>query len=121
MNTNGLLISEQPLILLPTLAKVIGLNEAIVLQKLHELLNEIDATFEEEGYNWVRSNYEQWREHFPFWCERTIVGIFLRLEKAGVIISEQFDKGYWDHSKYYRIDYQVLDDLCSRLPEGGEG
>jgi hypothetical protein len=121
MNTNSLLISEPPLILLPTLAKAIGLNEAIVLQRLHELLNKLDTMVGQEGHNWVCSTYEQWHENFPFWCTRTIIGIFLRLEKAGLIITAQFDKGKWDQTKYYRIDYQALGDLSHYLLDDMSG
>ena len=100
------------------IAKTIGLSEALVLQKLHEQLNKPDAMVVREGYTWVRSTYEQWHDNFPFWCTRTIRGIFRRLEKAGLVISAQFDNGDMDHTKYYRIDYRVLDDLCHRLSEG---
>ena len=123
MNTNDLLISEQPIVVLPSIAKAIGFNEAIVLQRLHELLNKPDTMVEQEGYNWVRSTYEQWREHFPFLSIITIKRIFYRLEKAGLIITAQFDKGHWDQTKYYRIDYPALGDLSNFLfyDEGGKG
>jgi hypothetical protein len=120
MNANGLLINEPPLITSPTLAKAIGLNEAIVLQRLHELLNKPDTMVGQEGHNWVRSTYEQWHDNFPFWCTRTIREIFRSLEKTGLIIAAQFDKDKFNQVKYYRIDYRALDDLYRRLPEGGE-
>jgi len=49
MNANSLLINEPPIITPPSLAKAIGLNEAIVLQRLHELLNKPDVMVGQKG------------------------------------------------------------------------
>ena len=122
MNANSFFENEQSFQCLMQLAKAIGLHEALVLQKLHEQLNKPDTMVGQEGYNWVRSTSEQWHKYFPFWCTRTIREILRRLEKAGVIITAQFDKGHWDQTKYYRIDYQALGDLSNFLfyDEGGK-
>jgi len=100
------------------IAKTIGLSEALVLQKLHEQLNKPDAMVVREGYTWVRSTYEQWHESFPFWSIIKIKRIFNRLEKAGLIITAQFDKYKWDRNNYYRIDYPALGDLSNYLLDG---
>jgi len=123
MNANIFFESEQSFQCLLQLAKAIGLHEAMVLRRLHELLNEPGTTVEREGHTWVRSTYEQWHKYFSFWCTRTIREILHRLEKAGLIITAQFDKSHWDQTKYYRIDYPALGDLSNFLfyDEGGKG
>jgi len=119
MNANDLLTIDHPITIVLPIAKAIGLNEAIVLQRLHELLNEPGATVERGGHTWVRSTYEQWHDNFPFWSIITIKRIFNRLEKEGIIITRRFNKSNWDQTKYYRIDYRVLDNFCSLQREEG--
>lgn len=108
----NLLIQEPPLQVLPTLAKIIGLNESIALQQLHYWLENKFAGVERDGLKWIYNTYETWQEdNFPFWSIRTIQRVFLSLEKMGLVISAQFDKENYDRRKYYRIDYTVLGTL----------
>ena len=98
-----------------SLAKIIGLNEALVLQQLNYWLNKPGVGVERDGYKWVYNTYEQWHKNFPFWSIITIKRIFYRLEDAGLIISVQLDKSHWDQTKYYRINYQALEELVGTL------
>lgn len=109
MNNCKYLIDEYPLIILPTLAKKIGLNEAIVIQRLHYWLNNDKVGKIIDGEKWVHNTYEEWQDNFPFWSIRTIQRIFLGLEKAGLVLSNKFDKSSYDQTKYYRIDYEALE------------
>ena len=106
---NSLLINEAPLQVLPTLAAKIGLNEAIVLQQLHYwLVNPKNAGKVVDGKKWIFNTYEEWQENFPFWSTRTIARIFASLEQQGIVISDQFNKGAYDRTKFYTIDYDML-------------
>lgn len=112
MSKKHLLISEPPLQVLPSLAKTIGLNEAIALQQLHYWLDNPKAGVDRDGFRWVYNTYEDWkRDNFPFWSERTIQRIFLNLERDGLVIAAQLDKSTYDRKKYYRIDYDKLASL----------
>ena len=107
--SKNLLIQEPPLQVLPSLAKLVGLNEAIVIQQLHYWLENKSVGVEIEGFRWVYNTYEKWQEdNFPFWSIPTIQRIFSGLEKDGLIISGQFEKSNYDRKKYYRIDYEKL-------------
>ena len=97
-----LLIPEAPIQLIPSLAKAIGLNEAIFIQQLHYW-----SLKSNDG--WVYNTYEQWQEQFPFWSTRTIQRIVRNLEETGLLISRQ-DNDY-DRKKYYQIDYDKLDEV----------
>ena len=111
MKKSNYLINEPPLVILPTLAKVIGLNEAIVINQIHYWINDPDVGIEEEGEKWIYNTYEEWQKNFPFWSISTIKRIFAGLEKGGLIISRQFNAKKRDMKKFYRIDYDQLDTI----------
>lgn len=109
-----LLINEQPLQVLPTLSKAIGLNESIVLQQVHYWLENArkgknKAKFKEGKY-WVYNSYPKWKKsNFPFWSVATIKRIFLNLEDQGYLQSAQFSGN--NRQKWYSIDYEKVDEL----------
>lgn len=111
--TSRMLVDEYPLLVYPTLAKAIGLNEALVLQQLHYWLDPRRGIGkEQDGRRWVYNTYEQWQEQFPFWSTRTIQNIMLGLEKAELIEStDRFNRDSRDRTKWYTINYghPVLD------------
>lgn len=113
------LINESPLIVLPSLARAIGLNEAIILQQLHYWIENPKAGVSKDGYKWVHNTYKEWQENFPFWSESGIEKIIMRLEKSGLVISAQFSPNPWDKTKSYRIDYDVLEKVTV-TPAGGD-
>jgi hypothetical protein len=102
-----LLINDHPLQILPSLAKVIGLNEAIILQQIHYWLNPKHNQNFFDGRYWVYNTYEQWQEQFPFWSKRTIERTISNLEKIGVVRSCEGKS----RVKNYTIDYEILNAL----------
>lgn len=109
MNKSHLLINEPALQVLPTLAKLIGLEEAIILQQLHYWLNNPKVQGrEEDGQKWIFNTYQEWHENFPFWTADKIQRIFLNLEKAGLVISARLDAKKHDQTKFYRLNYDAL-------------
>jgi len=106
--SSKLLINEPPLQVLPTLASLFGLNEAIVLQQLHYWLQMSEN--EHDGFLWVYNTYDQWKKQFPFWDKRTIQRAFTSLEEQQIIKSCQPEAHEWNQRKWYRIDYSALED-----------
>jgi len=106
-----LLIQEPPLQVLPTLAKAIGLNGAIVIQQLHYWLENPKVGRVVDGVKWVDNSYAEWMANFPFWSVATIKRIFADLEESGLVVSGQFDKSDWSQRKSYRIVYDTLDSI----------
>lgn len=102
----SLLVADRPLIVLPKLAKVVGLNEAIVLQQLHFRLQHRARMH--EGESWVFYTYEEWQRDFSFWSVRTIQRIFLNLEERGLVISCADNRMKIDRTKWYRVNYGQL-------------
>lgn len=97
------LIHQNPIIFTPDAAAIIGLNAAIVIQKLQFLLDLPDSGREVDGHHWIYNTYPEWREkYFKFWSEDTIERTFLALEKAGLVASIQ-PEGRESRRKYYRV------------------
>jgi len=99
-------------IILPTLAALLSVNEAIVLQHLHSML--FDEFNSIDGHRWVDKTYAEWREIFPFWSEKTLSRIFLKLEKRGFVISSQPKRHHFNSSKSYRINYDNLGEFLAQ-------
>ncbi len=108
---SNLLIDEPPLVVLPGLATAIGLNEAIVLQQLHFLLQNPKNGAAVAGKRYIYNSYPEWHQHFEFWSVPTIKRTFLNLERQGLVSSVQPNKQKHDHTKYYRVEYDALDRL----------
>jgi hypothetical protein len=105
------LIDEPPMLVYPTLAKALGINQAVMLQQLHFLLNITEKA--KNKYNfvagrwWVYNSYEEWkRDYFPWLASVTIKGLFVGLEEEGFVLSIQSVKSPLDRRKWYTIDYE---------------
>lgn len=105
-----LLIDEPPLQVLPSLAREIGLNEAIMLQQMHYWL--LKSSNEFEGVKWFYKTLEDWQTEFQFWSTMTIRRTLTNLEKQKVIRVGNFNKKKFDKTKWYTIEYQCVNRRC---------
>ena len=105
-----LLINEPPLQVLPSLAKEIGLNEAMMLQQMHYWL--LKSANEFTGVKWFYKTLEEWQTEFPFWSAMTIRRTLGSLEKQKIIKIGNFNKKKFDKTKWYTIDYQRVNIRC---------
>jgi len=101
------LLDEYPLIVLPNFAKEVGLNQAIILQQLHYWLQKSNHYI--NGRYWIYNTYEDWQKQFIFWSTPTIKRIFSNLETRGYVISDNFNAKKSDHTKWYTINYEMLE------------
>lgn len=117
---NNLLLDEHPLLVMPRLATLIGLNEAIVLQQVHYWLKakENDQQDYIDGHYWVYNTYKQWQKQFPFWHLNTIQRTFTSLEKNGLLISANYNNAGFDKTKWYTISYPALNNLAPSHQNG---
>lgn len=109
-----LLIDDYPIQVLPKLATVIGLNEAIILQQLHYWLNSKSAKMI-KGKRWIHNTYEEWQGQFPFWSVATVKRTLTSLSKQNLIIKENYNKAGFDKTIWYSIDYDKLEEVTQRL------
>lgn len=127
-NKDRRLICEESLLISPSLAVIIGINEAIVLQQIHYWLqitkekknNHVD------GFFWTYNSINKWQKNnFPFWSTTTVKRIIANLEKSGILVSGSFNRMKADRTKWYRIDYTrlysvILGLALCRFLEGAE-
>lgn len=116
--SSEILIKKKPIVINAPLAKLVGLNEAIVLQQMEYWINDInkqkgeDSVNYQDGYYWTFNSYEEWQEEFPFWSTSTIRRTITKLENRKLIISGNYNRLKIDRTKWYRILYKNLDELC---------
>lgn len=113
-----LLINEPPLQVLPSLAVLIGLNEAIFIQQIHYWL--IASNNEEEGRKWVYNSIDSWQRQFPFWSESTIKRIIQDLKNKEILIVGKFNKLKLDRTNWYSINYENLEILLKNESRSGQ-
>lgn len=115
---SDLLIDEHPMMVLPSLANKIGLDNAVVLQQINYWIRLYEQSDNErsfhEGRWWVFNTIEQWQEkQFTWWSVETVKRIIATLEKMGLVISDTFNVKACDRKKWYTIDYDAVDRLKS--------
>ena len=114
LEMSKLLINEAPLLVQPSLATAIGLNEAIFIQQLHYFCERSRHVF--NGNQWVFNTYKQWCDVFPFWSEATMKRIISRLEKMDLVLSSsEFNQFSIDRTKWYRINYEKLAEIEQQI------
>lgn len=112
------LLDEHPLLVLPSLAVAVGLAEAIILQQVHywTINMQRDKTKYKnnfkDGRYWVYNSYNEWAQlNFPFWKPHQIRFAIKNLEKKNILISAKFNKAKYDQTKWYSINYEILEDF----------
>ena len=114
-----LLINEPPLQVLPSLARAIGLNEAIVVQQIHYWLgiqqkSQNNFCYRENRW-WCYNTYEDWNEQFTWWSISTIRRTFTNLRESGIIIAKELSPNPHDHTLWYTIDYEKLNEISEQI------
>ncbi len=118
--TSSLLIDEQPLQVIPSLACKMGLNRAMFLQQLHYWLQK-PGSHERDGKRWIYNTFAEWHEQFPFWTAEGIRKIVSQLEDKGVIeTTDRYNERKGDRTKWYTIDYETLNALFDPDTEDDE-
>lgn len=103
------LIDERAILLFPSLAKTIGLNNSIFIQQLHfwcDIADELGYGKLHNGERWVYKTAQEWHEKdFPFWSVVTIRRIINNLHDLGLIHAMYLDDDKWNRTLFYRINY----------------
>ncbi len=97
------LLPERPLIISPTLAATIGLEEAVMLQVLAELIHGKDNCQRASNPNleWAALSDGDFQTAFPFWATVDIRRVQNSLQNLGLIVIEPIADS---RSSYYAID-----------------
>jgi len=108
-SASRLLINEQPLQALPTLATLLGIDKAIILQQIQYWI--CTSPHDREGQKWIYNSYEEWAKQFPWMGNRKLRYVIRDLEQEGYLLTGRFNKRRGDNTKWYRINYEKLEEL----------
>lgn len=121
------LLNEEPILVMPRLATLIGLNEAIVLQQIQYWIrkNMSDPTKEHthfiDGRWWTYNQISEWEKQFPFWSYNTVKRTIAALEQTGILVSGHYNKDKFgrpdprNRTKWYTIDYEIITMHCAKV------
>lgn len=114
------LFDEQPILANKTLAREIGLNEALVLQQINYWIeiNKRSGNNYFEGRYWTYNSIRAWHENdFDYMSIDTVKRTFSKLEKMGYLIVGNFNKDPRDKTKWYSINDKKLEELYYEMRE----
>lgn len=108
---SNLLIDDHPLVIIPRLAVLIGLDEAIVLQQVRYWLSDARNPRIHEGRRWVRFTHQEWATQIPR-SLRTLGTVFRQLEARGLLVATTvLNTVRGDQTRWYTIDFGILSAL----------
>ncbi|MGE7666941.1 hypothetical protein ACQKMN_14625 [Ureibacillus composti] len=102
----SLLNNDTPILISTTLAMNIGLNEALMLQQLNDLVQTAGSV--REGEKWISKTLMEFHQQFPFWSKSTIDRILKKLEQLNLIEVGNFNDRKTDRTKWYRINEEEV-------------
>ena len=110
MGYNNILFDESPLVVSPQLAKILGLNETIILQQLHYWLQKKPKI--KDNRAWIYNSISNWQAQFPFFSVNTIRRTLDSLVANNIIIKGEFNKATFDKTSWWAIDYDGLNAIA---------
>ena len=121
--TSQLLFKEEPLVINKPAVRVLGLNEAIVVQQIHYWLDinrKAKINFH-DGRTWTYNTYENWVEkNFDFWSVPTLKRIFKNLFDKEILLKGNYNPHKYDRKLWVTINYEKLDELLMDFKEKNE-
>lgn len=104
-------------------SKRCGLNAAIVVNQIN-YWNELNEKLKSKkhfknGYYWTYHAYDKWaKEDFPFWSDDTVRRAVKFLEDIRLVIStDEYNSWKADNTKWYRIDFEKLQEIINIVEE----
>ena len=114
------LFDEQPIIANKTLAREIGLNEALILQQINYWIeiNKKSGNNYYDGRYWTYNSIRAWQENdFDYMSLDTVKRTFAKLEKAGFLLVGNYNKDLRDKTKWYTINIEKLEELYTKIED----
>lgn len=112
------LFDEQPILANKTLARELGLNEALVLQQINYWIeiNKKSGRNYHDGKYWTYNSIRAWQANdFDYMSVDTVKRTFNKLEKAGFILVANYNKDPRDKTKWYTINNEKLEELYAEM------
>lgn len=120
MSRERLLLDEHPLVLLPGLARRLGINGALLLQQIHYLSLLPGGVDDIDGNHWTWQPAGKLREALGCAIDDSTIRRTLRkLEATGMLIVEWMSNldDHWDRrnrTKAYRIDLEAVSEISGK-------
>ena len=115
-NLRSYLVEEPPLLVLPTLAHAIGLNEAILLQQIQYWISKSGK--ERDGRLWIYNSVTKWKVQFPFWSGSTIRRVINSLRDQGLIeATGKYNKMPMDKTLWYSVNMDKVAETVERFKQ----
>ena len=98
------LLPERPLLISPTLASTIGLEEAVMLQVLADMITQRETVKRplNPQLQWIKLSDEDLQSAFPFWVPVDIKRVQNSLQALGVLLIDPLSDA--SRSNYFAID-----------------
>jgi len=110
------LLPERPLLISPTLASTIGLEEALMLQMLAEIvtLGEVVKRPLNPNLAWVKLGNDELQETFPFWTPDDIKRVLTSLQTLGILLIDPLQEG--NQHNFFAIDDTTSSESLGSVP-----
>jgi hypothetical protein len=109
------IVLDTPVLMLPGLARTIGMDDAMLLQQIHYWLSL--GGHEHDGRRWIYNTYHAWAEQFPGWSKDKVRRIVERLRGRGLVQTARYNRHAYDQTTWYTIDYDAVAALGLPLPD----
>lgn len=88
-----------------------GVDEAVFIHNLYWWIrkNQANGRHYKDGKTWTYNSIAAWSELFPFWSESQVRRIVDKLKNNGAILVESYNKGKFDHTKWYAISDEIME------------
>ena len=97
------------------LAILIGVDQTMMLCQIDFWIqNHKDDEHFRDGRYWIYESYDDWKKQFPYWGKTKIREIIRKLKEKGLIITGNYNKMSGDNTKWYAVDYDLLDKMISQ-------
>ena len=109
-----LLVDDAPMLVLPRLAALLGLEQALLLQQIHYWL--CTCGHPHDGRLWIYNSCPEWAAQCPWWSDETIRRHLRALRRAGLLLTANYNRCAADRTRWYSIDYDALEALLPDAP-----
>lgn len=97
------------------LAILIGVDQTMMLCQIDFWIqNHKDDEHFRDGRYWIYESYDDWKKQFPYWGKTKIREIIRKLKEKGLIITGNYNKMSGDNTKWYAVNYDLLDKMISQ-------
>lgn len=92
------------------IAETYGVYEAIVLKNILFWVekNAANGKHCHDGHYWTYNSTKAFKQLFPYFSEKQIRTILGKLEKAGLILTGNYNKSAYDRTKWYAVTEKTL-------------